>query len=448
MYDKELAFIDRMIDVLISEIHRVEEEIRVTGEEVGAEGLTDRLEHKLCVYLTKEASPSTEMLQRLAGRSIDVKKMMGFLKISCAEYLNLKNLLVNKDIRNAYYDSRIAGRVDVSGYRISTCLTLLTYMTRELDITEVVAQLAEEEALAILGTAAESLAALYMLISARVKDGILSNAEISKVLVLLESVCNIPNILICGFELRQIAKRNLSDIIIIADTYCKEEDISEQASFRRGIYLRVRDEAQEILDAIRIAYPNDATLSPLATEKEREPDALSTIGGLPAEESFTIEEKQEGETFMVNRDKEYKQEIDCFLNGIKSQPRAIFMPSYSRCVKELTKRHETFAQQYNAASDNKAMLIQQFIKDALAIIESKMNENRAIIGNSRDALLKLQKDFLETIKTIHQPSASASSSSSNSPPLSLFFRQLSRTDTGDKVAANGGITFRNAGSEE
>ena len=49
MYDKELAFIDRMIDVLISEIHRVEEEIRVTGEEVGAEGLT-------CLLYTSDAA--------------------------------------------------------------------------------------------------------------------------------------------------------------------------------------------------------------------------------------------------------------------------------------------------------------------------------------------------------------------------------------------------------
>lgn len=450
MYDKELVFIDSIMDVLMPEIRLVEEEINVPGQTPGAEELTDGLEHKLCVCLTREASVSAEVQQRLKGKSLDARKMMAFLKISCSEYLNLKNILKNKDIHNAYYDTRIAGRPDASIYKLFTCLNLLGYMVTELDATEaeaIVKAEAEviveaEKALNTLNSTAQHLSDLQKMLSARVADGILSNADPSvvKLLALLKSLRTISNILESGFEARQAFIKDLGAIIGIARASLENEEQidSEQSGFRRGIYLRLHNEAQEILEAIHIAYPNDATLTPLAVEKESESEEK-----LAFEEPPVIEEKQEGEIFMVNRD---KQEIDCFLNGVKAQPRAIFMPSYSRCIKELTKRHEVFSEQYSAASDNKSMLIQQFIKDVLKIIDTKMNESSAIIGNSREALLRLQKDFLETIKTIHQPSAS--SSSSNSPPSSLFFRQLLPKDDGDEAAASRAITFKNAGSEE
>ena len=445
MYDKELVFIDSIMDVLMPEILLVEEEINVPGQTPGAEELTDGLEHKLCVRLTREASVSAEVQQRLKGKSLDARKMMDFLKISCSEYLNLKNILANKDIHNAYYDTRIAGRVDASIYKLFTCLNLLGYMVIELDATEAEIIVEAEKALNTLNSTAQHLSDLQKMLSARVADGILSNADpsIVKLLDLLKFLLTISNILEGGFEARQAFIKNLGAIIDIARASLeKEEQIDlEQSGLRRGIYQHVHKEAQEILEAIHIAYPNDATLTPLAAEKEPEAEEK-----LAFEESSVIEEKQDGESPMVDRSKEHKQEIDCFLNGVKAQPRAIFMPSYSRCIKELTKRHEEFAKQYNAASDNRAMLIQQFIKDALAIIDTKMNESSAIIGNSREALSRLQKDFLQTIKTIHQPSAS--SSSSNSPPLSLFFRQLLPKDDGDEAAASRAITFRNAGSEE
>jgi hypothetical protein len=318
MYAREFDLIDKMVAVLMSKIYK--------SVEGGAKDLRPMLESELCLQLTAEATANSGVPQTFWGKSVDVEKMVKFLGMSCAEYLDLKTILANKEIQNAYYYDRIETQVD--GAKVNTVLNLFTLAVARLDSINVEEQAAREarekkarEFLVSDEEIRKVLSVIYEVMFSRINDGTLrtsngvgkkvavippnlgavneheclENIEIAtpaaEILHLLRSLYYNSNVLGNRSEDRQEFIARLLEIVPISKEADREgvDSDSQRATFHRALYRHVFKETQAILNAIRILYPIEVadkekepkiqSVEDKLDTKGKESEAISSIGG-------------------------------------------------------------------------------------------------------------------------------------------------------------------------
>lgn len=466
MYESEFELIDQMIDILMSKIYLPAEAELGVG---GADQLVPILEKKLCLLLTGEIL-NIEEGELLSAKSVNAKKMSAFLGISGAKYLELKTILSNQEIQNQYYYARIH-LGNANGYRIGNCVIMLTLAVEVLGLAQVKAS-AAQEFLESDEKIRKHLAAIYDLIFLRISDpnlrldnGVMTEVKvilpslktmapkstnvclenatiaspIANMLYLLRSLYSTANVVLEeSSQDRQLFIEDLLELIAVAGNGKIENVNSTKAEVHNGICGYVCVEAQAILDAITILYPDEVAVAVEAKKKkaeiepaavaeksesnDKEPESTATEPKVEWECGFKIK----GRAAIEQENKDNKQEIDFFFKDIKNNHKTFLkITTYDRCIDTLEIRYNEFIQDFNRGlSEEKSGLIKQFIEDVNAIIHDHMDrsngitesitENKKKLADLKDKFLGYVASFYTLQKSISFSNASSSSSNSDS----------------------------------